>query len=160
MKKTPFFFIVLFPLWVQAQTDPPLVASGALTTDLYQWDFSIGDLSILTFQNTDHYWTQGSQQPTQIIVSVLQPSFLASSVEVYPNPAADFVFCKLTLGASEEMFNAEIFDVAGKSLPLYLPPFMQNAITRFSLASVPSGQYFLRLTDAQGTSIVKSIQKN
>ena len=160
MKKTPFFFIVLFPLLVQAQMDPPLVASGSLTTDFHQWEFSIGDLSILTFQNTDNYWAQGSQQPTQVIVSVLQPAFLASSVEVYPNPTADFVFCKLTLDAPEGLLNAEIFDVAGKSLPLYLPPFMQNAITRFSLASVPSGQYFLRLTDANGRRIVKSIQKS
>lgn len=158
MKNALSVFIVLLPLLLHAQTDPPLVASGSYANDFHQWSFTIGDLAILTLQTDTNCWTQGSEQPVLGAVPVQQPALPDDLASIFPNPAQDVLYCTITAAADGNL-HAAIFDAAGRSMQLNLPQLKNNETTPIPVASIPAGSYFLRITDSNGRKLVKTFQK-
>jgi hypothetical protein len=159
MKKTFLLFLVLLPVLLQAQDDPPIVATGSYETDFYQWTFTVGDLCILTLQNNAHCWTQGSQQPVLNTVAVNQPDLPDASVAIYPNPTAEYLFCTVSMPIDHVALRADIFDLTGRYVALAIPPIQSNEKVRIGLGTLPAGSYFIAFSDPEGRSIVKQFQK-
>ncbi len=159
MQKTFIFLLLALPILAQAQTDPPLVASGSYQNDSYQWSFAVGDLAILTLQSTANVWSQGSIQPDLGIVPVHQANLPDVTIQLYPNPTADVLYCQITAPASVKDLQMDVFDTNGRVVLDYSILVTNREQTRISLASLPAGHYFLRFTDVQGRWMTHSFQK-
>ncbi|MBL7808386.1 MAG: T9SS type A sorting domain-containing protein [Saprospiraceae bacterium] len=159
MQKTLLLLLVLLPVLLQAQDDPPIVASGSYETDFYKWSFTMGDLCILTLQTNENCWTQGSQQPVLNTVAVQQPDLPGASVALYPNPTAEYMFCTVSMPTDHIALRTDIFDLTGRYVALSVPPFQSNETVRITLSTLPSGSYFIAFSDPEGRSIVKQFQK-
>ncbi|WP_353777179.1 T9SS type A sorting domain-containing protein [Winogradskyella sp. 3972H.M.0a.05] len=70
------------------------------------------------------------------------------SVEVYPNPARDFITI-----ASETMLNVEVFDMNGRKV-------LETDQSHFSVRSLENGIYFLRVEDDNKRYAVRKIIKH
>ncbi|HET8838749.1 MAG TPA: T9SS type A sorting domain-containing protein [Flavobacteriaceae bacterium] len=76
--------------------------------------------------------------------------FFAEKINVFPNPASDFVFIK----SPYEIEAVEIFTLNGEKL--------QNAFSeanRIDMRSLVSGIYFIKLSGENGSQVVKKIVK-
>jgi hypothetical protein len=159
MKKTPLIFAVLLPMLLYGQDDIPVVASGTLETDDYQWSFTMGDLAILTLQTADYCWTQGSQQPQLNSVGTQQPVLPDATMTLFPNPTEGVLFCTVAMPSDNVPLRADMFDAAGRYVALNLPVVRSNEKSRLVLTSLPAGSYFLAVSDVEGRRIVKQFQK-
>ena len=140
MQKTFIFLLLALPLLAQAQTDPPLVASGSYQNDSYQWSFAVGDLAILTLQSTANVWSQGSIQPDLGIVPVHQANLTDVTIQLYPNPTADVLYCQITAPASVKDLQMDVFDTNGR---VVLEKTIDNEEYVISLAHLSPGIYVL-----------------
>jgi hypothetical protein len=159
LQKTFFLLFLLLPMQAQAQTDPPLVASGDYQTDAYQWSFAVGDLAILTLQTGNTMWSQGSIQPNLGIVPVQQVDLPDVTILLYPNPTADVLYYQISAPASTKDLRLDVFDAGGRSVYGRAIPVSNLETHRLSLSALPAGPYFIRLTDPQGRLLSKPFQK-
>ena len=159
MQKTFFLLLLALPLLGNAQTDPPLVAFGNYQTDAYQWSFAVGDLAILTLQNGNTIWSQGSIQPDLGIVPVQESDLDDVSIEMFPNPTVDMLLIQVSATGRAKDLTLDIFDATGRLVYCHLTPIVNRETAGISLATLPAGAYFLRLTDAQGRRMIQPFQK-
>lgn len=144
-----------------AQTDPPpLIASGEYENDFYKWSFSVGDIAIWTFHSSQNYWSQGSQQPSIVIVGTNEPPGINISAVLYPNPACDFIFCSIKTKEQHEEIHLEVWNAAGQLLKPLSTELQTDQIISIPVSNLPAGQYMIRFTDSAGNSISKSFIKN
>ncbi len=159
MQKTFFLFLLALPLLGNAQTDPPLVASGNYQNDAYQWSFAVGDLAILTLQTGNTMWSQGSIQPDLGIVPVHQSELPDVSMEMFPNPTADLLFFQVSAAGRANDLRMDIFDATGRTVYCHPTPVVNLETVGISLAALPAGPYFMCLTDAKGRRLAQPFQK-
>jgi hypothetical protein len=160
MKKTILWCWILLPWYANAQNDPPpLVASGAYTTDFYKWTFSIGDLAIATFTSGSQMWSQGSQQPELPSVGVFQPSSADFTFELFPNPADQFLRLQVATNGISDRFGVVIYQTDGKRT--VVPPIELNAgeVAEMQILALPAGHYVLQISSATGQVSSRIFQK-
>lgn len=144
-----------------AQGDPPpLIASGEYENDFYKWSFSVGDIAIWTFQNPEHYWSQGSQQPIITLVDTNEPNDAGISVTLYPNPTSELIFCNLKTKERNEKIWLEVWNAAGQLIKPLSIEFQSDQTISIPVTNLPSGQYMIRFTNNAGRTISTSFIKN
>lgn len=86
------------------------------------------------------------------ITNTTEPTRTPSLVEVFPNPASDFVQLRASAGLNVTQFNVELLDITGRRI------LNRTGIEGFSVTEFPTGTYFLRIIDpANGRSEVKKL---
>ncbi len=103
-----------------------------------QIDWTLGEVSIATIQNSSHQITQGFHQPYYSIVEF--PGGIAEIV-VYPNPTPDRMEIGLTFDKSRKV-QIRLFDNKG-SLIWKINREGRQIVERASLSRLPSGNYLL-----------------
>lgn len=162
MKKLILAWGLLLSLgMLHAQTDPPpLVASGQYSNDFYQWSFTVGDLAIWTFHTPGQYWSQGSQQPVIGMVDTHEADAGGLSATIFPNPASDALYCRLqSANHPPSRISLEILDAAGKLVRRTTNPDGSPEQFMIPVGDLPSGQYTLHISDAEGRQLSKTFIK-
>ena len=159
MPKTFLCLLLLLPLLAHAQMDPPLVASGSYQSDGHQWTFVVGDLAILTLQTANTMWSQGSVQPDLSIVPIHQTDLPDVTIMLYPNPTADVLYFKISRPIAAKDLKMDVFDTNGHAVSQISTLVANQEIASVSLAALPAGAYFIRLSDPQGRQTSIPFQK-
>ena len=123
----------------------------------YLWDF--GDLNQSTLDNPSHtYASEGTYtvvleasndcgtNDTSLVITITEGTSIrelqASEIQVYPNPAQDFI----ELRGLKSSAMIELLDVRGR---LLYAASASTAKERISIAELPAGVYLLRVSGAQ-----------
>lgn len=94
-------FLSVTPLQAQL-TDRPTISSGGdfvLYSPSVNFQSTIGEVLIQTLQSGNLIFTQGFQQPEQIINIPVGGGGVPSDLVIYPNPAVDMVKIRFNLDA-------------------------------------------------------------
>lgn len=154
---TTFIMLLCSALFAQ-QVSPDVIASAG---DSYEGSevsisWTLGEIAIETLdpQNGNPILTQGFHQPDYIITEI--DNFLSQSFElnVYPNPAHDFISIK-SKEINKDMY-VSLIDVNGKIL---LNKVLRKDETeiRIPLTNMVVGTYFILIATAEG-ELLKSFQ--
>ena len=102
-----------------------------------QVSWTIGELVTVTAEMPEKHFTQGFQQPYINVTDIIdhQPSFM---VNIFPNPATDYLFIKLETIRKGNRY--QLIDVKGKLL--LNEPIVNTEIT-LPFYSYSTGVYFL-----------------
>lgn len=124
-------------------------ASGSIT-----YSQSIGETAVEIISNSGFILTQGFQQPVMILV----PEHKGIEVNVYPNPAKDFITVRL-YGDEARKFKVEIISITGKISTTKTLEFASKYYYEepFVISGLSEGFYFVRVTSSDG--VVKRIFK-
>lgn len=129
----------------------------------YKWYFGDGDSS--TEMNPVHTYQNASNKTVRLVVQgdcgtddtiVLLRDFTRLELtadeifEVYPNPAGDRLFFKVTSGD----FRIQICDMSGKLISL-----LPDNVNSTDISSLPAGCYIIRLESSSGINAYKLIVK-
>jgi hypothetical protein len=77
--------------------------------------WTIGECIIETFSGTNSKLTQGFQQGFYEITTSIDNTLNLIKVNLYPNPASDFINLEIELQSGQE-FSYDLYDLNGKSL--------------------------------------------
>jgi len=86
---------------------------------------------------------------TSVVLGLEAPAAF-TGVNMYPNPATDFVTVEME-NATNEMLVYQLCDVTGK---LVMSTQSTDKINRFDLSSLERGCYFLKVSNAEGTQVI------
>ncbi|MGC1389511.1 MAG: T9SS type A sorting domain-containing protein [Bacteroidales bacterium] len=125
-------------------------AAGLSTAGVIEYSQTIGETAVETFSSAGFILTQGFQQPRIQIIAGTPPE--GNGVDVYPNPATDFIFVKL-YGDMARKFNIEIINITGMIVNSVNVDFTEKYyyIQQIGVASLKFGFYFVRVTSDDGT---------
>ena len=96
-------------------------------------------------------WEKDAQAEYRSVCSLGITSIDATQIEVYPNPVGDLLFID---SKTYELQEVAIYNVEGKQLLE-----LNNVPAQISLAHIPSGILFVKVTTNQGTITKKIIKK-
>lgn len=111
--------LLLFAMWackVHAQSSSPEIVSSAGETyqgSSMQIDWTLGELAIITVQNSFNQISQGFHQPNYMITSVNELPQKIGTIEVYPNPTFDRIEMKLNFEQSRDV-KIQLIDINGR----------------------------------------------
>ena len=88
-----------------------LPAAGLASSGQISYSQSIGEAVVEMIGNSDYVLTQGFQQPG--IADPTETPHFGNGVEVYPNPAKEFIRIKL-FGNEARKFRIELLNITGK----------------------------------------------
>ena len=151
LKLLIFSWFVNFGTILQAQQ---LVSSAG---EFYQnssgsLSFSVGELSIETFSNSNNILTQGFHQTNLIAIAIKELKDLKFEIIVFPNPTKDFVLLKIPI----ENFTGlqyKIYDIHGKLLQNKI---LKENETEISFANFSPSTYFIKVSD--GNKVLKTFK--
>ncbi|TXB66995.1 T9SS type A sorting domain-containing protein [Vicingus serpentipes] len=109
-------------------------------------DFTIGEPVTETVSDGTNDLTQGFHQ-TNLTITLVEDLDLDFSVEVYPNPATDFINLSLE---NYNGFTLHLFDVTGKILN---QSTLKSPKTSVNVSEYPKGMYLLTLTNQKDKKI-------
>jgi hypothetical protein len=118
----------------------------------YQLDWSIGELQTETYNASQNILSQGFQQGTYVISTIVENPGLALDITAYPNPTSDYVNIKF----QESEVNGYQFvltDFAGKLLKAGK---ISNQIIAIDFSTYTSGTYILSIE--HNGSVIKSFK--
>lgn len=145
MKKLLLLFACFSFNYIAAQTLAPdvITTSGtSFNNGGSQLDWTLGEPVTATYNSSGNMLTQGFHQPNLLITSV-ENQETAYSVDVFPNPAIDYV--QLQFKNLKEELLIELFAADGKLLE------SKQTITdiQFSMINYPAGAYLLSVKSGQ-----------
>jgi len=115
MKKTKLFLILIFIVMhaSYAQTFELTGSAGdSFVNDVYQLDWSIGEVAIETYSSEQNILTQGLHQNTYTVLAVGNNN-VKIDMSVYPNPTTDLISIEVkNLGTYQLILS----DINGKEL--------------------------------------------
>lgn len=134
------FFV---PLGLIAQSVLPASvgsASGTGGTACY----TVGQMVTITNTGLSGSVTQGVQQPYEvIIISGLDETSINLICATYPNPTKDYLSLKIESQQQNHLI-ATMYDLNGKAL---IVKAITELETKFTMTSLNSGVYFLKISD-------------
>lgn len=158
MNMKTLFSLFLLSICVVGQShsqgqDMHIVATaGAVyqTADL-QLDWTLGETVIHTLENSSAMITQGFHQPEYTLVAVHPFPVKTGELLVWPNPFDNEFEMSLSLETPQKGMIG-LVDMAGKQIwnSAFEGQVWQE---KFSATSIPSGQYILTVTPAEGAII-------
>lgn len=116
----------------------------------YSVSWTIGEPVIATATNGGTTLTQGFQQPSYNIVSVTSGKINGFEVNVYPNPASDFIIIDWTTD-SESTLEISLFDLAGKLISMQSYSASQDKVS-INMSRLASAQYILEVKETAGSA--------
>ncbi len=121
----------------------------ATTGDIYVIEdneiaWTLGESIIESFQSDQFIITQGFHQPSFWFDELPEQQNPGFTVNVFPNPANQFVRIQLTEPETNEKFHLTICDITGK---LYLDQAFDSALAnKIDLSQISEGILFLTIT--------------
>ena len=125
-------------------------AAGLTTVGVIEYSQTIGETAVETVSNAGFILTQGFQQPRIQITSISQPE--GNGVDVYPNPATDYITVKL-YGDGARKFRIDMISMTGMIVNSVTMDFSDKYyyIEQIDVSSLKFGFYFVRVTSDDGT---------
>jgi hypothetical protein len=153
MEKILSIALFVLPIFVGAQSiSTEVIASSGehFENGSVQLSWTLGEIVVDTYNSGGNILTQGFHQPELLITSIEELSELDLTVNIFPNPAADFINIEFT-GNKTDMI-VELFDMRGKEVTrLDLSAYQME--TGINVSNIGSGGYLLRLTEENGKYI-------
>lgn len=143
------------------QITPQVVATaGDYHKDIatgYSVSWTLGEPVIATATNVPNNLalTQGFQQPTYNVLEITNQTIEGFSVNVYPNPATDFIVIDWT-AKDQDMLYISLFDMAGKKITEQSYAATQDKVS-MNMSQLASAQYLLEVRNKEN-SITKIYQ--
>lgn len=132
----------------------------------YLWNFGDGNTSVL--ENPVHEYSSNgvftvtlfvtnscgtvSYNTTVTITSINISEISAESIEIFPNPADDFINIKINQSGA---YHCELIDLTGKTLKSIQ---LNKSQTNISIADLGKGAYFIKITN-KNTNTVRKLVK-
>ena len=147
----------IFQFAFSQQITPQVVATAGNYTQNggYSVSWTLGEPVVQTASNGGTTLTQGFQQPSYNVVSVTPGKIDGFEVNVYPNPASDFIVVDWTAN-DKDMLYISLYDVAGKKISEQSYSAKQDKVS-INLSQLASAQYLLEVKD-KDNSITKVYQ--
>jgi hypothetical protein len=125
-------------------------AAGLTTAGVIEYSQTIGETAVETVSSAGFILTQGFQQPRIQITTPTQPE--GNGVDVYPNPATDFINVKF-YGDEARKFSIEVINITGMVVNSMTIDFTDKYyfIQQIEVTSLKYGFYFVRVTSDDGT---------
>jgi hypothetical protein len=119
-------------------------AAGLATSGVINYSQSIGETAVEMINGSGFILTQGFQQPG--MKNLTDPTPLGTGVDVYPNPATDFINVKL-FGSDARKFRIEIINIAGTIVSSTTMDFITNynIVQQIDITNLTFGFYFVRV---------------
>jgi hypothetical protein len=119
-------------------------AAGLITTGTINYSQTIGETAV-EIMSSGFILTQGFQQPVMLNTGDTPPA--GTGVNVYPNPATDFVNVKL-FGDVARKFRIEIINISGTTVSSTTMDFITQYyyIQQIDVSRLAIGFYFVRVT--------------
>jgi hypothetical protein len=154
IKGTKLFIILLLisraGLFAQHLSHQVLVpAAGIAVTNTVSYQQTVGETAIEIIGHSGFVFTQGFQQPgVKITPDVV---YNGNGVEVYPNPATDFIEIKL-FGDEARKFNIDVISMAGTIINSGSIEFIEKYyyLQRVEVDQFKPGFYFVRVVSTDG----------
>jgi hypothetical protein len=160
IKGTKVLILLLLTSWAngfsQQLSHQVLVpAAGLATTGVINYSQTVGETAVEIMSN-GFVLTQGFQQPDMKISTDITPE--GTGIDVYPNPATDFVNVKL-YGDVARNFRIEIINISGTIVSSTKMDFITKYyyIQQIDVSRLSFGFYFVRVTSDD--AIIKRIFK-
>ena len=160
IKGTKVLILLLLSSWAngfsQQLSQQVLVpAAGLATNGLINYSQTVGETAVETI-SAGFILTQGFQQPGIKISSDITPE--GTGVDVYPNPATDFINIKL-YGDVARNFRIEIINISGTIVSSTKMDFITKYyyIQQIDVSRLSLGFYFVRVSSDD--AIIKRIFK-
>jgi hypothetical protein len=124
-------------------------AAGLTTTGALSYSQTIGETATEIISNSGFVFTQGFQQPGVKISPENSPE--GSGVDVYPNPARDFISIKL-FGDVPRKFKIDIINITGTVVSSLTLNFIDKyfLIQPMEVTNLKYGFYFVRVASDDG----------
>ncbi len=160
MKKIVFTLAVaLFAIqFINAQSISPQVVATAgnyASNGGYSVSWTLGEPVIATATSGSTTLTQGFQQPSYNVLSVTNGKTEGFEVNVYPNPATDFVVVDWKTD-DQNMLYITLYDVTGRMISEQSYSASQDKVS-INMSKLASAQYFLEVRN-KDNSINKIFQ--
>jgi hypothetical protein len=163
VNKNPLFALFfLFGLFSSQQLfsqslAPTVIASdggfAVLPSGTISW--TIGETITETFGSSNHFLTQGFQQPAPLVVNGIGNTGI-NTISVYPNPATDIININLAnLPAGD--YAVELFDLLGNKVAVMNAANTGTIV--LPLGGIANGMYMLTVSSAnfsQSYKVIKS----
>jgi hypothetical protein len=160
IKGTKVLILLLLSSWAngfsQQLSQQVLVpAAGLATNGLINYSQTVGETAVETI-SAGFILTQGFQQPGIKISSDITPE--GTGVDVYPNPATDFINIKL-YGDVARNFRIEIINISGTIVSSTKMDFITKYyyVQQIDVSRLSLGFYFVRVSSDD--TIIKRIFK-
>jgi hypothetical protein len=139
------------------QITPQVVATAGNYTENggYSVSWTLGEPVVQTATNGSTTLTQGFQQPSYNVVAITNQSIEGFSVNVFPNPATDFIIIDWTAN-NQDMLYISLFDIAGKKITEQSYAATQDKVS-MNMSQLASAQYILEIRN-KDNSISKIYQ--
>jgi Secretion system C-terminal sorting domain len=124
-------------------------AAGQATSGVINYSQTIGETAVEIINSSGFILTQGFQQPG-IKISTEIPHE-GNGIDVYPNPATDFINVKM-FGDVARKFRIEIINITGTIISSLTRDFITNFyyIEQIDVTDLKLGFYFVRVTSDDG----------
>jgi len=145
-----FFFVFCGNLFSQQLSHQVLVpVAGVSTAGGINYSQTTGETIIEIIGNSDFVLTQGFQQPGMKAASEISPN--GNGVDVYPNPATDFIKIKF-FGDTARNFKVDIINMSGSTISSATISFAGSYyyIQPVDFSKFMVGLYFVRIASTDG----------
>ncbi len=146
----PFVFILIHFLLLSVtgysqELTPQIIASsgGSYETNGIILSWTLGEPVTETFSSGDITLTQGFHQGDITVTSTNTEEFTDMKVNVYPNPAGEFVNIDIE-GKGSEILTVELFTLSGEKV-LIKKDFITEKYQQLQLKDLPAGTYILKI---------------
>jgi hypothetical protein len=150
IKVTKVLILLMLSIWTnlngQQLSHQVLVpGAGVATSGSVNYSQTIGETAVETITGSGFVLTQGFQQPAVTLTT--ETPHEGTGVDVYPNPATDFVNIKL-FGDAPRKFRIEMININGRIVNSMTLDFITNYyhVQQLDVSRLTIGFYFVRVT--------------
>ena len=146
MRKLIYLFLILGVFQGKAQELQPSLLSTSgdfFKNESYSISWSLGEIAIETFTQTNNILTQGFQQTKLTTTGIKENTTEESQITIYPNPATDRIFVNFD-SKEYSWYMLEIFDLIG-SKKIRQEIKNRSEKIEIKISDLESGTYLLHL---------------
>ena len=123
--------------------------AGVYSSGSVSYSQTIGESAVEIFRGSDLIFTQGFQQPRMTFLPGLPPA--GNGVDVYPNPATDFIRIKL-FGEGPRDIKIEMLNISGTIVYTDNLSYSDKYYTEIEIpvSQLYKGIYFVRILSRDG----------
>lgn len=149
--------IIVMQFVLAQQITPQVIATAGNYSENggYSVSWTLGEPVVKTETNGNTTFTQGFQQPSYNVLSITNQDIEGFSVNVYPNPATDFIIIDW-ITDKQDMLYISLFDMAGKKISEQSYAATQDKVS-MNMSQLASAQYILEVRN-KNNSISKLYQ--
>ena len=122
--------------------------------------YSIGETFVGTSTSGSIVLTQGFQQPPFLVDTEPEPELgledLTQLIEIYPNPANDFINLRMQNGTLDNLI-ITVYNINGQVQKV---PVIRNTEIQLDIQQLTAGEYFIRLSGNDRYALFKLLKIN